>query len=146
MSHTKPTYFIKDKPPIIVFISEAWPGQSTRVNCKASRCLSLLFKCSGKSIINELKPRSSVIPLSFDWGFLSKHAVLATELRALQSEVLPQSTWPKTPTLKLRICCGLMDPMFLRYVLRILFLSLKPRLFRQNDMMWWSLSLMCRHF
>ena len=87
--------------------------------------------CSGISTENELKPKSSVIPLSFDWGFLSKHAnnlekhkqikllhilnfhvlsklsnnlpVLATELKAFTKVVFPLSTCPRTPKLKLRI-------------------------------------------
>ena len=37
------------------------------------------------------------------WGFLSNAAVLAVVLRALTREVLPESTWPRTPTLKLNM-------------------------------------------
>ena len=45
------------------------------------------------------KPRSSVIPRSLDWGFLSKPAVEAIVERALQREVFPESMWPSTPML-----------------------------------------------
>ena len=91
----------------------------------------------GRSIVNELKPKSKVIPvnttsfiylfflaficdlnenwigksactsltlpLSRDWGFLSKEAVLPIELKALAKLVFPLSTCPSMPTLKLSI-------------------------------------------
>ena len=86
-------------PPIIVRIKDAWPGQSTKVSCNFCSKQDF-FKCSGMSTTSELKPRSIEIPLSWDWGFLSKLAVLAVVLRAFASEVLPLSTCPKIPTFK----------------------------------------------
>ena len=41
--------------------------------------------------MNAENPRSRVIPLSFDYGFLSKLAVDATVLNALQRDVFPES-------------------------------------------------------
>lgn len=58
-------------------------------------------------MINALNPRSSVIPLSFDYGFLSKPAVEAIVLRALQRLVLPASMCPNTPILIFKIFSGL---------------------------------------
>ncbi|RNA05612.1 hypothetical protein BpHYR1_034899 [Brachionus plicatilis] len=43
------------------------------------------------------------MPRCLLWGFLSKHAVLATVLNALARLVLPLSTWPRTPILKFRV-------------------------------------------
>uniref|UniRef100_A0A2M4B811 Putative secreted protein n=1 Tax=Anopheles triannulatus TaxID=58253 RepID=A0A2M4B811_9DIPT len=42
------------------------------------------------------------MPRSCDWGFLSNAAVLAIALRALAKVVLPESTWPRIPTLRFR--------------------------------------------
>lgn len=52
-------------PPIIVFMREAWPGQSTRVNYMKSResgieCLSR--NQEGMRMMKAEKPRSRVIP------------------------------------------------------------------------------------
>lgn len=96
---------ICNSPPIIVRMSEACPGQSTRVNCRLSYCFwpPLSRTWSGRSTVKEEKPRSSVIPLSRDWGFLSKAAVDAVLLSALASEVFPLSTCPSTPTLKFNV-------------------------------------------
>ena len=41
--------------------------------------------------MNAENPKSNVIPLSFDWGFLSKPAVDAMVDKALQSDVFPES-------------------------------------------------------
>lgn len=46
-------------------------------------------------------PKSKVIPLSCDWGFLSSDAVDVISLKILHNDVFPESTWPKTPTLML---------------------------------------------
>lgn len=53
--------------------------------------------------MKEEKPRSSVIPLSRDCGFLSKAAVDAVLLNALASDVFPLSTCPSTPMLKFNV-------------------------------------------
>lgn len=97
-----------NSPPMIVRMSEACPGQSTRVNCRLSHCFwpPLPRRWSGRSTVKEEKPRSSVIPLSRDWGFLSKAAVDAVLLSALASEVFPLSTCPSTPTLKFNVLMG----------------------------------------
>ncbi len=47
--------------------------------------------------MNAENPKSKVIPLSLDYGFLSKLAVEATVLNDLQRDVLPESMCPKTP-------------------------------------------------
>lgn len=85
-------------PPMIVLIREACPGQSTSVNCKYSSliCWSNLV---GTLVKKAEKPRSRVIPLYWDCGFLSRLAVEVISLRILQMEVLPESTCPSTPTL-----------------------------------------------
>lgn len=49
-------------PPMMVLIKDACPGQSTRVNCSSSHCSPR--KLSGTLVVNEEKPRSSVIPRS----------------------------------------------------------------------------------
>ena len=54
------------------------------------------------------KPKSRVIPLSWDCGFLSKLAVEVTSLNIRHNEVLPESTWPSTPTLMFRHLLGWM--------------------------------------
>ncbi len=88
-------------PPITVFISEAWPGQSTSVNWMWSIALnfsgSFVFSHLGTSTTKALKPKSRVMPRSLDYGLLSKPAVLATVLSALHKLVLPESMWPNTP-------------------------------------------------
>ena len=62
-------------PPITVFNNEAWPGQSTKVNCKYFFGAICSSKLLGTLVKNALNPKSRVIPLSCDWGFLSKLAV-----------------------------------------------------------------------
>ena len=62
------------------------PGQSTKVYCVCGYNFCI---CSADGVENELNPRSRVIPRSFDCGFLSKAAVLATVLMALDSVVFP---------------------------------------------------------
>lgn len=90
---------------MIVRIREACPGQSTRVNCRLSYCccFPMSRRWSGRSTVKEEKPRSSVMPLSRDCGFLSKAAVEAVLLRDLASDVFPLSTCPSTPTLKFSV-------------------------------------------
>ena len=100
-------------PPMIVLMSEAWPGQSTRVYWSLEAVRSGLSRARwpGMSTVNDEKPKSRVMPLSLLCGFLSKHAVLAVVLKTFDKLVLPLSTWPKTPTLKLNMgaailkCC-----------------------------------------
>lgn len=63
-------------PPIIVFNREAWPGQSTKVNCKYYYFpFNWFINFSGIFIKNAENPKSSVIPRYWDWGFLSNAAV-----------------------------------------------------------------------
>ena len=88
-------------PPITVFISDACPGQSTNVYC-TTPC-PVCVRWLGTSTWTEEKPKSSVMPRSRLCGFLSKLAVLAVVLRTFDKLVLPLSTWPKTPTLKLNM-------------------------------------------
>ena len=88
-------------PPIMVRMSEACPGQSTNVNWTVRSCGASSCSRAGAATLKLLKPRSMVMPRSCDCGFLSKLAVLATELSAHASDVLPLSMWPSTPTLKL---------------------------------------------
>lgn len=85
-------------PPIIVLIREAWPGQSTSVNCKKF-CFTFVYNYAGTLVMKEEKPKSRVIPLSFDCGLLSRLAVDATWVRTRQIDVFPESTCPNTPTL-----------------------------------------------
>lgn len=61
-------------PPMMVFIKEACPGQSTNVNWKYYY-LIYLSNLVGTLVKKAEKPRSSVIPLSWDCGFLSRLAV-----------------------------------------------------------------------
>ena len=88
-------------PPIIVLIKDACPGQSTNVNCKYSYLIYLSNRV-GTPVKKAENPRSNVIPLYWDCGFLSRLAVDVTSLNILQIDVLPESTWPRTPTLILR--------------------------------------------
>jgi len=93
----------------MVFISEACPGQSTKVNCicvNFSAFLFFSFNHSGISTKNAENPNSNVMPRSWLCGILSKAIFLvfykipeveATVLINLQSEVLPLSICPKTP-------------------------------------------------
>jgi hypothetical protein len=46
------------------------------------------------------------MPRSADCGFLSKQAVEAVVETAFTREVLPLSTWPSTPMLKLSVAPG----------------------------------------
>ena len=57
--------------------------------------------------MNALKPRSRVIPRSFDYALLSNPAVEAMVLKALQRLVFPESICPKTPMLMFRILEGI---------------------------------------
>lgn len=92
-------------PPIIVLINDACPGQSTSVNCRYYS-LSSCSNRMGTLVKNAEKPKSRVMPLSWDWGFLSRLAVDITSLKMRQSDVFPESTWPSTPMLMLRHFCG----------------------------------------
>lgn len=92
-------------PPIIVRMSDACPGQSTRVNCKYSY-LMRDSKRVGTLVKKAENPRSKVMPRSWDCGFLSRLAVDVTSLRIRQRDVFPESTCPKTPTLMLRHLLG----------------------------------------
>lgn len=83
-------------PPMTVLIKDAWPGQSTNVNCKYGYLTS---KRSGVFVKNAEKPKSRVIPRSCDCGFLSRLAVDATVVSIRQIEVFPESTCPRIPTL-----------------------------------------------
>ena len=68
-------------PPMMVRISEAWPGQSTSVNCSLSYGSSA--RCSGMSSCSDEKPRSKVMPRSLLSALLSNDAVEATVLSVL---------------------------------------------------------------
>ena len=92
-------------PPMIVRMSEAWPGQSTRVICIAPAS-SWPTSCSGNSVTNDEKPRSSVIPRSLLCGCLSKHAVEPMVESARERLVFPESTWPRMPTLMFSVFAG----------------------------------------
>lgn len=92
-------------PPIIVLMRDAWPGQSTRVNWRYYSLISL-SNLVGTLVKNAEKPRSRVMPLSWDCGFLSRLAVDVTSLSNLQIEVLPESTCPRTPIFILRHFAG----------------------------------------
>ena len=85
-------------PPMMVRMSDACPGQSTKVNWRYSY-LIYLSNLVGTLVKNAEKPRSRVIPLYWDCGFLSRLAVDVTSLKILQMEVFPESTWPSTPML-----------------------------------------------
>lgn len=65
------------------------------------------YKDYGTNVVKEENPRSRVIPLYFDWGLLSRLAVDAIWVRDLQIEVLPESTWPRTPTFMFKHWAGL---------------------------------------
>lgn len=52
------------------------------------------------------------MPLSLDWGLLSKLAVDAICVRIRQIEVLPESTCPKTPTLIFMQSLGLIVSIY----------------------------------
>ena len=101
---------IIEAPPIIVFIRLACPGQSTKVNWIYSNpfTFSLCFSINQEGIFttNAENPKSSVMPLSLLWGFLSKPAVDAIVLSALHKEVLPLSMCPNTPILMLMMFEG----------------------------------------
>lgn len=92
-------------PPIIVLIKDAWPGQSTSVNW---RYYSLIYLSNlvGTRVKKAEKPKSKVMPRSWDWGFLSRLAVDVTALSMRQIDVFPESTWPRTPMLMLRHLLG----------------------------------------
>lgn len=107
ISTTKNMRSIIWAPPMIVRIKDAWPGQSTKVNWKYFY-FTLVSSSSGTRVIKDEKPKSNVIPLSWDWGLLSKLAVEATCVKTLQIEVLPESTCPSTPTLIFMQSFGLM--------------------------------------
>lgn len=93
-------------PPMIVLISDAWPGQSTRVNCSLSypepaaprACVGpslaacrlaygqqggdLPLSRSGTCVMNAENPRSMVIPFAWLCGLLSSAAVDSSSLSA----------------------------------------------------------------
>lgn len=131
---SSPAQKMYHSPPIIVRMREACPGQSTRVNCRLSYCFCPppSRRWSGRSTVKEEKPRSSVIPLSRDWGFLSKAAVDAVLLSALASDVFPLSTCPSTPTLKFSVLTWLSaeSAILTHYVLctvrRFLYFEVNP--------------------
>ncbi len=58
---------------------------------------------AGARTMKEEKPRSSVMPRSLLCGCLSSAAVDSVVDSAATSAVLPESTWPSTPTLMLRM-------------------------------------------
>lgn len=74
ISMTKSIISIIWAPPIIVFNNEAWPGQSTNVNCKYYY-LAFWVNFYGILVKNAENPKSNVIPLYWLCGFLSKDAV-----------------------------------------------------------------------
>ena len=74
ISTTKSIMSIICAPPIIVFNSDPWPGQSTRVNCKYCSFV-LVWNFYGIWVKKAENPKSRVIPLYWDWGFLSNDAV-----------------------------------------------------------------------
>lgn len=74
ISITKNIISIIWAPPIIVRNKEACPGQSTNVNCKYYY-FTLPSKIWGILVWKAENPRSRVIPLSWDWGCLSREAV-----------------------------------------------------------------------
>lgn len=111
-------------PPIIVRIKEACPGQSTKVYWSRWHVGAASRRWSGMSTENEEKPKSRVMPRSLLWGFLSKLAVLSTVLSALDKLVFPLSTWPSTPTLKLKVAI-------------IYFMTHEPELFNVKKK-WWK--------
>lgn len=82
---------------MIVFSKDPWPGQSTKVNCKYCY-LTLFSNFYGIFVKNAENPKSKVIPLYCDCGFLSSDAVDVISLNILHKDVFPESTWPKTPT------------------------------------------------
>ena len=98
-------------PPIMVLIKDACPGQSTKVNC---RYYSLISPSNliGTLVKKAEKPKSRVMPLSWDCGFLSRLAVDVISLSIRQSDVFPESTWPRTPMLMLTHFCGCMDVIY----------------------------------
>ena len=71
---------------------EPWPGQSTRV--KRTLPLPWIFESTTKLE----NPKSSVMPLALDCGFLSNAAVDPSWDKHRDRVVLPESTWPKIPT------------------------------------------------
>ncbi len=85
---------------MIVFNKDPCPGQSTKVNCKYSS-FPLFVNFYGIFVRKAENPKSKVIPLSCDCGFLSSDAVDVISLKILHNDVFPESTWPKTPTLML---------------------------------------------
>lgn len=56
-------HLLTNKPPMIVLIRLACPGQSTKVNCILPTLGFVCFKLSGDSITSALKPKSNVIPV-----------------------------------------------------------------------------------
>lgn len=76
---------------MIVFNNDPCPGQSTNVNCKYSS-LTLFENFYGIFVKKAEKPKSKVIPLSCDCGFLSNEAVDVISLNILHNDVFPEST------------------------------------------------------
>ena len=79
--------------------------------------------------MNAENPKSSVIPRSLDYGFLSNPAVEAMVLSALHKEVFPESMWPKTPRFTLRMREGLASSGEELSILSILKLGLLSTIF-----------------
>ena len=75
--------------PIMVRISDAWPGQSTSVTCTASN--GAPASRAGTGAVKELKPMSSVMPRSALCGCLSSAHVDSVVLSARAMLVLPLS-------------------------------------------------------
>lgn len=107
MSITKNMRSIICAPPMIVRMSEAWPGQSTRVNWKYFY-LTFVSSSSETLVTKDENPKSRVMPLSLDWGLLSRLAVDATWVKTRHIDVLPESTCPSTPTFIFIHSLGLM--------------------------------------
>mmetsp|Transcript_10918 Transcript_10918/g.32592 ORF Transcript_10918/g.32592 Transcript_10918/m.32592 type:complete len:334 (+) Transcript_10918:1136-2137(+) len=89
-------------PPMMVRMSDAWPGQSTSVywsTASSNPAAQAALSCSGTGTRKLLKPRSSVMPRAWDCGALSREAVESVVESALTSDVLPLSTCPMMPML-----------------------------------------------
>lgn len=65
---------------MMVRMREAWPGQSTRVNCTSP--YPAAWMCGGAGTVKDEKPRSSVMPRSLLCGCLSRAAVDSVVERA----------------------------------------------------------------
>ena len=74
-----------------VFNNEPCPGQSTKVNCKYSYFV-FVENFYGILVRKAENPKSSVIPLYCDCGFLSNDAVDVISLKIRHNDVFPEST------------------------------------------------------